>query len=136
MHLLIKWAVPHDKAPLTYPAKLGSFTSLVDSAWPSIRDDLEQRQEDPTSATQPRLLRKRKFIEPDPAPTSDAMDVDGGHSQMVSTANKRRKGSWTKLVAQVLELVLPTEALNMETEGLETMMSRLIRSVIKLPDFV
>ncbi len=99
---------------------------LVDTAWPRIRAEFEAREEDGPNGTQSHLTRKRKFLEPEPAPTSDVMDVDGAHSQLLSP-RKRRKGSWTKLVEQVFASVLPTEGFDTEHEGLEVKLARLIK---------
>lgn len=123
---LTAWAVANSAAPFTYAPELASLTALVDTAWPAFRADFEARQEDLTNGTQSHLSRKRKLLEPEPAPTSDAMDVDGGMSQMMSP-RKRRKGSWTKLVEQVFASVLPSEGFDTEHEGLEVKLARLIK---------
>lgn len=123
---LTTWAVTHSAAPFTYPHELKTLSILVDTAWPAFRADFEARQEDLASGTQSHLSRKRKLLEPEPAPTSDAMDVDGIHSQLMSP-RKKRKGSWTKLVEQVFASLLPTEGFDTEHEGLEVKLARLIK---------
>jgi len=125
---LTAWAMSNPTAPFSYTPELFPLSNVVNTAWPAFRAELDARHDDGASenGTQSHMSRKRKLLEPEPAPTSDAMEVDGLHSQITSP-RKRRKGSWTKLVEQVFASLLPTEGFDTEHEGLEVKLARLIK---------